>query len=89
MAFAQTSNTNITRIGSKKLAFGSFTNGGSDTGGSIATGLSYVETAWVQKTGAAVDTNYASVNNTFPLASGTITVVTTADTDGQWFAIGR
>ena len=76
-------------FGNKRVAYGTFTNGGSDTGGDIETGLNRVDFIHLQVRGSAVDTNAPAVNETFPLASGNVTIVTTADTDGIWVAYGN
>lgn len=75
-------------IGTRKMAWGTFTNGASDTGGDVDTGLACVEAAWLQVKGTAVDSNAPVINETFPVVGGIITIVTTADADGLWFAIG-
>jgi len=38
-------------IGTRKMAWGTFTNGASDTGGDVDTGLACVEAAWLQVKG--------------------------------------
>lgn len=88
MAFSSTI-TETTVFGNKRVAYGTFTNGGSDTGGDIETGLNRVDFIHLQVTGSAVDANSPAVNETFPLASGNVTIVTTADTDGIWVAYGN
>lgn len=79
-----------TVIGNKRMVWGTYTNGGSDTGGDIVTGLSTVETFFLQPKGASVIANNPVVNETLPLSNsgGTVTVVTTADEDGYWEAKG-
>lgn len=88
MAFSSTI-TETTVFGNKRVAYGTFTNGVSDTGGDIETGLNRVDFIHLQVTGSAVDTNAPAVNETFPLASGNVTIVTTANTDGIWVAYGN
>jgi hypothetical protein len=66
---------------------GTFTNGGSDTGGDIYTGLQKVEGMFLQQKGSAVVAAQPSVYETFPKADP-ITIVTTADADGYWIAFG-
>lgn len=76
-------------IGDMRYATGTFTNGGSDTGGDIITGLRYVIFAQLQELGSAVQANKSVINETFPTAPGTLTIVTDADADGIWFAVGK
>lgn len=87
MAFAYTK-TQETVFGNKKVIWGTFTNGGSDTGGDIETGLTNCDGLIIQQTGSAVTTGAPVVNETFPVAGGSITVVTDADADGVWYAWG-
>lgn len=88
MAFAYTI-TRRTVIGNMRMVCGTFSNATSDTGGTIATGLNRVEYFSVQATGTAVVSNAPVVNATFPTSTGNITIVTDADVDGVWMAIGR
>lgn len=88
MAFTYTiSRRTIT--GNVRTVYGTYTNAGGDTGGDIPTGLSRVETFQITQTGAAVTTGAPVVNETFPLSSGDVTIVTDAGADGTWLAIGR
>lgn len=84
MAFAYTTTSN-TVFGNKRIVFGTFTNGVSDTGGEIATGLTTVD--FFIPIGSSLPLT-AQVNETLPLASGTVTIVTDPDLDGYWMAIG-
>jgi len=87
MAFAYTVDEE-TVFGNKRIKVGTFTNAGGDTGGDIVTGLNSVEFIQLQHTGSAVAANAPAVNETLPLASGSVTVVTDDGADGVWFAIG-
>lgn len=91
MAFSSTINEDGIPefFGRKKFVSGTFTNGAADEGGDIATGLRRVIAFVVQQTGSAVTTGCPVVNETFPLESGTVTIVTDADADGIWYAIGE
>jgi len=71
------------------LVRGTFTNTGGGTGGDVATGLSVVEEFWIQEGGTAVVASKSVVNETFPLDGGDVTIVTVADVDGRWCALGR
>lgn len=87
MAFAYTVKGK-TVMGNKRVAWGTYSNGSGDTGGDIVTGLASVDTFSLQQTGSAVTTGAPVVNETFPLASGTVTIVTDDNADGIWRAEG-
>jgi len=72
-----------------KANFGTFTNGASDCGGDIDTGLSTVYAFIPAITGSSAPAEGVAVNESFPLASGTVTIVTKAGVDGIWFALGK
>jgi len=78
-----------TIIGNMRLVLGTYTNGSSDTGGNIDTGLRIVEFFAVQPTGSAVASNASVVNESFPVSGGVITIVTDSGQDGVWIAIGK
>jgi len=88
MAFSYTLDGR-TIFGDKWVAWGTFSNGDTDTGGDIDTGLSVVEAMFLQETGSAVVSNASVCNETFPVSGGVVTIVTDAGVDGLWFAIGR
>ena len=69
--------------------WGTFTNGASDTGGDIDTGLSYVYQVHLQPTGSAVVASQPAVNETLPKSGGDVTIITPANVDGVWLAIGE
>lgn len=75
--------------GSQRVHWGSFTNGGADTGGDIDTGLYLCEgIVLVFKSGAAMAAAPV-VNEDFssgPLDGSAITIVTEAGADGYWLA---
>ena len=75
-------------IGSRKVVRGTFTNTAASTGGDIATGLKRVENIKLTHTGSAVVASAPVANETFP-APGTVTIVTVADADGIWEAVGK
>ena len=87
MAFASTITATFV-AGSKRIAFGTFTNTSGSSGGDITTGLSVVEHFDLLHIGSAVVTNVPVVNETFPITTA-VTIVTDADADGYWMAIGR
>ena len=89
MAFASTITRPVKNImGDRKETHGTYTNGGGDTGGDIDTGLRVCEYIQLQPTGAAVVASAPSVNETLPADGSAITVVNTADEDGNWIAWG-
>lgn len=90
MAFAY-SKLGETVTGNQRKTWGSFTNGGSDTGGDIVTGLSNCYELIPYHTGSAVVDSAPVVNETLSadgFGTGTITIVTTAGADGGWTAYG-
>lgn len=74
--------------GSQEMVIGTFENTSGSTGGEVPTGLSHVRYFTAQHTGSAVVANAPVANETFPLNSGDVTLVTDADEDGIWMAIG-
>ena len=87
MAFASTI-TDETVWGNKRVTFGTFTNGGGDSGGNIDTGLEICEAIQLTHSGSAVVASAAVVNETLPVAGSAVTVVTVAGADGYWVAWG-
>ncbi len=79
----------VTVIGNKRMAFGTFTNNSSSTGGDINTTLTTVEFIVLQAKGSGVAANAPVVNETLPVAGSAVTIVTDADEVGYWFAFGR
>jgi hypothetical protein len=75
-----------TVTGNNRLICGSFANAG--TGGEIRTGLNQVYDFMIQPNAAAVVADGSTVNETFPLPGGVVTIVTTAATAGYFLAIG-
>jgi len=75
--------------GNKRVVTGTYTNTGGSTGGEIVTGLKRIEHLSLVQTGAAVTTGAPVANETFPLDSGDVTIVTDADADGIWEAVGN
>ena len=82
MAFASTVTGN-TVYGNHRVVTGTFTNGETDAGGSITTGLDYVFGFSYTVTG--------QVGATMPkysVSGGTVTLVTDNGVDGNWIAFG-
>lgn len=86
MSFTYTKNSTV--FGNKRIVYGVYTNTSSSTGGDIATGLNLTEAVFLQPKGSSILANQPVVNETLPLASGDVTIVTTADEVGSYFAIG-
>lgn len=76
-------------VGTHWEAWGTFTNGGSDTGGNIVTGLTYVDQMQLTAYGATAPANAASVTTDLPATGGTVGIITIAGIDGVWVAKGR
>lgn len=76
-------------VGDFAFAFGTYTNGGGDSGGDIDTGLKEVHVMILQPGGGSVIASAPSVDETLPFDGSAVTVVNTTGEDGQWFAIGR
>jgi hypothetical protein len=75
-------------MGNKRVIVGTFTSAGGSTGGDILTGLNNCDFIQLQQTGAAVIADAPVANETFPVAGGAITIVTTANAVGKFMAIG-
>ena len=86
MAFTHTKEQTV--FGNKRIVQGVYTNTGGSTGGDIATGLNQVQAMFLQPKGSAVSANQPVVNETVPLASGSVTIVTSANEVGSFLAIG-
>ena len=83
MAFAYTI-SDRTIYGNHRIVTGTFTNGETDSGGNIVTGLDYVFGFSCIPTG--------QVGATMPkysVSGGTITLVTDNGVDGNWIVFGK
>ena len=74
-------------MGQMRFKMGTFTNTSGSSGGDIRTGLHKVLQLKLQHTGTAVVADDPVIYETFPV-NDPVTVVTTADADGLWFAWG-
>jgi len=74
-------------FGNRRIHVGSW-NSALVTGGDIGTGLKRVEILIPFFKGSAVEADNVVVNETFPLASGSVTIVCSSGDTGYWFAIG-
>lgn len=72
------------------MTIGTYENTAGSTGGDVVTGNVYTEYFSLTPHAAAILVTEEVVNETFDDAKlpGTITVVTAADSDGRWMAIG-
>jgi len=88
MAFSSTV-TDTSVFGDRKVVYGTFTNSGGSTGGDIDTGMDRVDFISLQVKGSSVVSDVPVVNETLPCSGNAVTVVTTANAIGYWFAIGK
>ena len=89
IAFASTSDERGI-VGDLRYAQGTYTSNSGSTGGDIDTGLTTVNTMFLQPKGSSVASNAPVINETLPGADGTaITIVTDSDEVGNWQAWGR
>ena len=79
--------TGQTVFGNKKITYGTFTS--DTTTGDITTGLSGVDTMMITAKGSSVVADAPTINETFPLAGGDVTVICTSSTVGFWLAVGK
>lgn len=89
MAFTSTITSKTKIFGSMQKKWGTFTNTGGSTGGDINTGLTSVESINLTYSGSSVVASAPVVNETLPADGSAITIVTVADADGYWEAIGK
>lgn len=87
MAFTYVVNS-TTKAGDVWIVSGTW-DGTGVTGGDIKTGLKTTLTCVLGHTGAAVEAAVAVCNETFPLASGDVTIVCTSGDAGTFIAVGR
>jgi len=88
MAFSSTITARPCAMGNKRVAVGTFTQAGGDTGGDINTGLRSCEFIMLQTTGAAASADQSAVDETLPVDGSAVTIVTTAGVVGNWLAVG-
>ena len=87
MAFtsARTAIFSISR--SKRMATGTFTNGATDVGGTIATGLRFVDT-FLWSCSSHIGTESLMVTKNASGTGGNVAIVTDEGADGDWIAVG-
>jgi hypothetical protein len=91
MAFENTQDTRPHYIGDLMMVTGTFTNGGSDTGGNIdlSSMLATIVGAGANAGSTTAGTG-AGVDGVFTLINGsTLVLQTVAGQDGTWYAFGR
>jgi hypothetical protein len=90
MAITQT--TKIDTVwGNYAVRGGTYVISGGATGGDIDTGLDKVVLMFLTAMGGAIVADAPTVNETFQTSTkdgSAITIITTADTSGEWLAIG-
>lgn len=87
MAFASAI-SGRTVFGNKRVTWGTYTNGGGETGGDVNTGLHVCEFMKLQPKGSAIIITASVVDETFPVAGKAVTIVTADGEDGYWLAFG-
>ena len=87
MAFTSTIQQKGIPPGNYRIAFGTF-DGGGENGGDVSTGLNRVLWFIPYPSGSSGPAAQIAVNETFPLAGGTVTIACGADVDGYWVAGG-
>lgn len=90
MAFSYTITKKVI-AGDRIWVYGTWANTGGSTGGEVNTGLSTVESMLLTPKGTAVSASMPVVNETLPLAgsaNGAMTIVTLANDEGYWLAVG-
>ena len=75
-------------MGAYKIAWGTFTNTSTTTGGDLDTGLRICHSI-ILTSSTAASAGQSSVYETLPIDGSAITVVTSAGVDGTWFAVGK
>jgi hypothetical protein len=80
--------TEKTVFGNKRIVQGTYSLTLNTTTGQVSTGLSQVSWMTVQDTGATVSTNAPTVNETFPLMSGDVDIVSDGTRSGIFVAVG-
>lgn len=85
MAFSYTCEGMMNQ-GRRKVSFGTFTNGGGDTGGTIHTGLAHIDSFKFTDMKNSVHDGVDCV--TMGTVAGSVDIVTDAGIDGAWEAFG-
>tara|TARA_X000001388_G_scaffold75992_3_gene72128 strand:+ start:333 stop:599 length:267 start_codon:yes stop_codon:yes gene_type:complete len=88
MAFSFTIENEQILEGNMRIVYGTWNSAGV-TGGEIVTGLGRVDICVLGHTGSAVEAAVAVCNETFPLSSGSVTIVATSGDTGTFMAIGQ
>ena len=92
MAFTSTRIARVPLGGGYWMAFGRFTQLKTETGGNIDTGLRLVYDIWFTPRTTGVANSSVVVNvaiQSGPVAGNAVTIVTSANLDGTWTAIGK
>ena len=70
----------------RKLHYGTYTSSAGGTGGTIDTGLRYIDFAWCQPIGTAVQGTPAVT--ALPCDGNSLTIKTDSNVTGVWVAVG-
>jgi len=87
MAFT-TARIGTSVFGTLRVAWGTYVNADGSTGGDVDTGLTKVHFMLFQHMASAVVAELPCVYETMPCAGNAVTIVTTANDDGNWVAFG-
>jgi hypothetical protein len=74
--------------GSKAIVYGTYVSDGGSTGGDIDTGLHRCEFIKLTPKGSSVVASHPVVDETLPVAGSAVTIKTTANESGYWYALG-
>jgi hypothetical protein len=88
MAFSYTVDKVIQGLNGRSVV-GTYTSAGGSTGGDIYTGLTNIYAISLQPKGSSILANQPVVNETLPMATDGITIVTTAHEVGTFVAFGE
>lgn len=75
--------------GGKRMTWGSWTSNATTTA-EIVTGLNFVDSLEIQPyKSSGIAATECTVNETFPLSKGTVTIITPSSVSGYWLATGE
>lgn len=93
MAFTSTINDSGKAIfaigGGFKMSHGTYASSGGSTGGNIDTGIRECHILLLSPKDTSVESNAPVVNETYPTVGNAVTIVTDANEEGSWLAIGK
>ena len=74
-------------FGDLRYVMGKYVNDGGSTGGEVTTGLSSVSFFNIMEQGTSILSDRSVINETLPLSKGDVTIVTSSNETGYFFAI--